>query len=314
MINGIGGYVNAACPPPSGCLVVFNPTGHPEIPPNGTIVGVPAVKGGVLQELNGTSTTATAAVEDLEIPINEEDFFRQGHGRRPRRGAAALVGRRAAEVLGKALFWDMQVGSDGVQACGSCHFNAGVDNRTKNQRNPGVLGPLGVGATLEPLAGSQTALFNSHVVAADFPFHKRSDPTVVGDGTAVALDWPDANDAMSSMGVSRFKLFNDVPAIGPTSFMAAAVSGVRALLPDLGTVIPDPVAVNEGFRRVEPRNTPTMHGAAFNLDNFWDGRARFNYNGGSVFGPSDPQGHIFVGAGDNPSRRDECRHQARAFG
>ena len=48
---------------------------------------------------------------------------------------------------------------------------------------------------------------------------------------------------------------------------------------------------------MEPRNTPTMHGAAFNFDNFWDGRARFNYNGGSVFGPSDPQAHIFINPG-----------------
>ncbi len=32
--------------------------------------------------------------------------------------------RGAAVRLGKALFWDMQVGSDGVQACASCHFSA----------------------------------------------------------------------------------------------------------------------------------------------------------------------------------------------
>jgi hypothetical protein len=46
------------------------------------------------------------------------------------------VARTAAIQLGKALFWDMQVGSDG-QACGSCHFHAGADNRTRNQLNPG---------------------------------------------------------------------------------------------------------------------------------------------------------------------------------
>jgi hypothetical protein len=37
-----------------------------------------------------------------------------------------------------------------------------------------------------------------------------------------------------------------------------------------------------------------MHSAAFNFDNFWDGRARFHFNGGSVFGPSDPFHHVFV--------------------
>src|SRR5438105_5935704 len=39
--------------------------------------------------------------------------------------------------LGKALFWDTQVGSDG-QACASCHFIAGADNRVKNAINPGL--------------------------------------------------------------------------------------------------------------------------------------------------------------------------------
>lgn len=37
-----------------------------------------------------------------------------------------------AILLGKALFWDMQAGSDG-QACASCHFIAGADLRVKNQ-------------------------------------------------------------------------------------------------------------------------------------------------------------------------------------
>ena len=45
--------------------------------------------------------------------------------------------RAAAIVLGKALFWDQQVGSDG-QACASCHFHAGADSRLKNQLSPGL--------------------------------------------------------------------------------------------------------------------------------------------------------------------------------
>src|SRR5262245_11906951 len=32
--------------------------------------------------------------------------------------------RAVAIALGKAFFWDMQVGSDGIQACASCHFRA----------------------------------------------------------------------------------------------------------------------------------------------------------------------------------------------
>ena len=54
-------------------------------------------------------------IEELEAPVNEEDFFRDPAATQ---GVAnplrPYIGRRGAEVLGKALFWDMQVGSDGV--------------------------------------------------------------------------------------------------------------------------------------------------------------------------------------------------------
>src|SRR5262245_62487950 len=54
------------------------------------------------------------------VPVPEP----AGLDRYLRSGSAA---RQAAVTLGKALFWDMQVGSDG-QACASCHFHAGADN------------------------------------------------------------------------------------------------------------------------------------------------------------------------------------------
>jgi cytochrome c peroxidase len=38
---------------------------------------------------------------------------------------------QALAVLGKALFWDMQVGSDDRTACASCHFHAGADHRAE---------------------------------------------------------------------------------------------------------------------------------------------------------------------------------------
>jgi cytochrome c peroxidase len=43
-----------------------------------------------------------------------------------------VVDKSAAIVLGKALFWDQSIGSDG-QSCASCHFHAGGDFRIKNQ-------------------------------------------------------------------------------------------------------------------------------------------------------------------------------------
>src|SRR5262245_18046454 len=39
---------------------------------------------------------------------------------------------KALVALGKALFWDMQVGADGLTACATCHFHAGADHRLQN--------------------------------------------------------------------------------------------------------------------------------------------------------------------------------------
>src|SRR2546425_107636 len=47
-----------------------------------------------------------------------------------------VANRGTLKILGKALFWEQQVGSDG-QGCASCHFHAGADSRSKNQLNPG---------------------------------------------------------------------------------------------------------------------------------------------------------------------------------
>jgi cytochrome c peroxidase len=263
-----------------------NGCSDPRIPPHRTVVAESALNAaGQLIDEDGQP------VAELEAPINEEDFLRE---ETDTAGVPVplqpYVGRLAAEVLGKAAFWDMQVGSDGIQACGTCHFHAGADSRTRNQLNPGVNAGDTTSLDVLSVAGSPTT--NVEVIPSDFPFHKR-DPDDSGDGFVVATS--DANDVMSSMGVSKYKIFVDIPPIG--SFLPA-VNGVAALPPDIGDdSAPDPVAVNQGVRRIEPRNTPTFHGAAFNFDNFWDGRARFNFNGGSVFGPSDPQHHIFIDDG-----------------
>ncbi len=277
------------CSGAGGCLAVSNPGGDPRIPPDGTIVAEPACNEFGLLVEDGF------VVEELEQPVNETHFFKN---------------RLMAEVLGKALFWDMQVGSDGVQACASCHFHAGADSRTRNQLNPGSLGG---DLTLEVRGASTPQNTNDiDVVAADFPFHKRVDPDIVGDGFDPAVLVSDSNDIMSSMGVSRFTLFDDVP-VGGAAF-TPPVMGVRALRPDPGISQPDPIPVMEGNRRIEPRNTPTFHAAAFNFDNFWDGRARHDFNGGSVFGPSDPFFHVYVSCQNTAAAKVKVKGKGKSQG
>ena len=82
-------------------------------------------------------------------------------------------------VLGKALFWDQQVGGDGITACATCHFHAGADHRLSNQANPGPDKAYG-----KPLVGP-----GLKQIASDFPF---------GQNTNKGLS---QNDVMGSQGL-----------------------------------------------------------------------------------------------------------------
>jgi cytochrome c peroxidase len=185
----------------------------------------------------------------------------------------------AAIRLGKALFWDMQVGSDG-QACGSCHFHAGADSRAKNQLNPGVNGGDAIfgnnpflGTIDYPTFGPNTTLAAGH-----FPLRLLSDTT---DPLSTVIR--DTNDVVSSQGVFR-----------------ATYGGIDpAAMGDLGTPLSDQVFQVGGIntRRVEARNTPTMINAVFNFMNFWDGRANMFFNGVNPSGPFDPNSGIYVRTG-----------------
>lgn len=175
---------------------------------------------------------------------------------------AAYVRNRAAAIrLGKALFWDMQLGSDGITACASCHFAAGTDNRVTNQVHPG---PNGVFETVGP---------NGTLQPGNFPFHL-VDPTI----TNVVLRSSD--DIVGTQGVPRADFGGIVPG-----------QPVESDLP-----IADPVFHVNGVntRQVTARNAPSVINAIYNLRNFWDGRASFVFNGVSPFGIRDTAARVWV--------------------
>src|SRR5215475_13371612 len=73
-----------------------------------------------------------------------------------------IIDQAAVVRLGKALFWDMQTGGDGMIACATGHFHAGADNRLTNTVNPGPdgifqsEGVTGPGQTIKTLANITT--------------------------------------------------------------------------------------------------------------------------------------------------------------
>ena len=139
--------------------------------------------------------------------------------------------KTAAIQLGKALFWDVKVGSDNQTACASCHFHAGADNRITDKLSsgiPGSAGSPGIGSAREP----------------------------------------DLCAALSD-------------AVGP--------SGIGFHRDGLNT------------RPAQPRNTPSVINAVYNLRNFWDGRAT------NVFHSADPSRlpapNTFIWSNENGSLR-----------
>jgi len=176
--------------------------------------------------------------------------------------------KAVAIKLGKAFFWDMQVGSDGMTACATCHFSAGTDTRTRNTLHPGKNGLFDV-----QQGPNQT------VQPTDFPFHQRQTPADFQAATVVR----DADDVVGAQGVRLNQLVNVVP-------------GSRF---DVGVPLPDPVFNVNGVnvRQVTGRNTPSVINAVFNFANFWDGRASAFFNGSSPFGPLDPNAGVWFNTG-----------------
>jgi len=180
--------------------------------------------------------------------------------------------------LGKALFWDMQVGSDGVTACATCHFHAGVDNRLKNTLNPGakagdtLFGNNDLNVTGFPQFGPNYTLDPLN----DFPFHQRQQP----DDVQTAPITRHTNDVVGSQGIR----LSDFTGVVPGSAVDSVVSSEI-----------DPVFSVDGvnLRRVTGRNAPTTINAIYNFSNFWDGRANFIFNGENPFGPADQNAGVW---------------------
>ena len=190
-----------------------------------------------------------------------------------------VVDKNMAIALGKALFWDMNVGSDG-QACGSCHFKAGADDRVKNQINPGEKSsqPSGLEFSIMPsgLGGGP----NYTMTRNDFPLVQYPNPL---DKTNTEPSYY-TDDVMSSAGTfsGEFKGANRFNGKNDVCDRSA-----------------DPIfhVGSTGTRRVEPRNTPTIINDIFNFRNFWDGRANNIFNGSSTWGDRDPNAGIWVKTG-----------------
>jgi cytochrome c peroxidase len=177
----------------------------------------------------------------------------------------AILDKAAAVQLGKAFFWDTQVGSDGTQACASCHFQAGADPRLNNQVSPG----LSTVASTFHVGGP-----NERLTPSDFPFHQLADPD--DRNSAVLRDRP---DVVGSQGVFT----RSYQGLGPTGEAIDRCADTA-----------DPVFNVHGanVRQVTGRQAPSVINAIFYGRTFWDGRADTYFNGANPQGVSDQTARV----------------------
>ena len=239
-----------------------------------------------------------------------------------------IVKDQAALIsLGKALFWDMQVGSDGVQSCATCHFNAGADTRDRNQISPNLsdanfkanVAPNGSKLGGDNIFGNSTVPFTANdpnfgtlIEPPDASFNRPGHPTFAPNYRVIADDFP-LNDWFSTTELTPrgpgVTLFEEMSNVSRDTNDVLASQGVRftkfvAVNPgsavDSGTpnadifnlATPGTLNLNGRVRRAMPRNSPTMVNAVFNFDNLWEGRASFIFNGVNNWGFRDQNSKV----------------------
>lgn len=185
-----------------------------------------------------------------------------------------IVNKDKAIALGKALFWDSHVGSDGM-ACASCHFHAGADRRTRNQWAPAAKGRTG---SFDVGSDGRRRGPNLELKLSEFPLVQSGSPLTETEVAGIAR-WSD--DVVGSAGAfgGQFKGV-DYDANPHDDCVRAADATFQVG----GT----------GVRRVIERNAPTVINAAFNHRQLWDGRANNLFNGSSAWGSRDPLAGIWV--------------------
>jgi cytochrome c peroxidase len=183
--------------------------------------------------------------------------------------------KRHAIALGKALFWDIQVGSDGV-ACATCHHQAGADSRITNQFSPGHRPEhRPTAATFEATGSGQAGGPNLTPLRADFPLHRLADPSDFASTVLFTTD-----DVFGSAGTFG-GAFEGSTIDDPYDRCQRGVDSVF----HVGAV---------GTRRVTSRNAPSVFNAGLARRLFWDGRANHRFNGSSAYGDRDPAAGVWT--------------------
>lgn len=210
----------------------------------------------------------------------------------------------AVEALGKALFWEMQAGSDFKRhtdgtmvgtACASCHYRHGADARNRHTtRIPFVAWDRYKLHENHPLEfGQQQESYPvARLAAKEVPFQtfQPAGPysLIVGSqgvesfvfkgfrdqGDATTGRWKE--ELTDKRSINGFRHLPEWAMFLDADFTQHA-NGIYK------------VTERHRFRQITNRNSPTVINSVFSDRQFHDGRAESTFNGFSIFGDADPR-------------------------
>lgn len=212
-----------------------------------------------------TAPMTTSALARRKAKANEA-LKDQRRGENFRSNSPRLAGnlreyvrdRAAAIALGKALFWDVRLGSDDRTACATCHARAGADRRTRN-----------VLYSFEGRAGAGFADRDKEL--ADVTRSVQDQIPEAGRNFPRERRWSVGSEGIH---LRRFAGLNPDGTERAAPLTDDDRAGLRRGLDLFG----------EDLRQVTARNAPTVINAAFNDRQFLDGRAAAEFNGYDPFG------------------------------
>ena len=202
----------------------------------------------------------------------------------------------AAEVLGKAFFWEMQAGSDFRRledgryvgtACATCHYRAGADARTRHvTRIPYVVWDKYQLAPGHPLKSYSEQGLDEKQLPYDVRYVATHDATFDDQARFGFLSLIIASAGVEPRLFQGFSSSTFPLEPGQESERSAP----RSLPSCPQDCYPEwSMFVDQGksFRQITRRNSPTVINSGFSDRLFYDGRAESTFNGFSIFGDRD---------------------------
>jgi len=238
---------------------------------------------------NLLNTNPTAFHNELRNALDENNVHALNTVTVPRPNLTNYVKNDAALLrLGKAFFWDVQMSDDQTVACATCHNNAGVDSRIKDQ--------VGFARTLRNQDGSKRGVPsfvndpnhsdtpfqpNGILNPDDFPRNQLNDVRDFASGFS-----RQTNTIVGSSGIQRDRIKNN----GQRSFVPVVeLDNTGYKMPLAGF---ESSFVNT--RRKAARNAPTVINAVYNYRVLWNGKAANEFNGNTPFGDNDTRTSVFI--------------------